>query len=37
MATSGTKAECKVIFALIKDIKTDILIIDRTYDINGIH
>ena len=31
MVADGEKANCKVAFALIQDIKTDILIADHTY------
>ena len=36
MVTDRTKADCKVAFALIKNIKTDILIADCPYDTNEI-
>ena len=36
MITDGTKTDRKVAFALIKDIKTNILIADRAYDTNDI-
>lgn len=36
IATDRTKANCKIAFALIKDIKTDVLIANRVCDINDI-
>lgn len=34
IVTNGTKTSCKVAFALIKDIKTDILVTERSYNTN---
>ena len=36
MVTNGTKTNCRVSFSLIRDVKTDILIVNRTYGIDNI-
>lgn len=36
LVTNRTKTDCKVVFALIKNIKTDIVIADRVYNTNDI-
>ena len=36
IVTDGTKADCKITFALIKDIKTGILNANRAYNTNYI-